>query len=67
MKKALTWLSIAVGAVGFVLGLRSALARYSAIFVAAKAIWNDPDIKKIRRRAAKRLRKAQKSAAKQRS
>ena len=51
-------------AAGALLGVRAVLAKYGAIATVALAVWNDPDVKKVRRRALKRLQKAQKSARK---
>lgn len=57
-------LLIAGVGVGALLGARAVLAKYGALATVAVAVWNDPEVKKIRRRAAKRLKKAKKSAQK---
>lgn len=64
MKTTLTWIAVAASVVVVALGLRSAIARYESVVGAAQAVWNDPDVKKVRRRAAKKISKAQKKAVK---
>ncbi|MFG6445943.1 hypothetical protein ACFXP7_11555 [Microbacterium sp. P06] len=57
-------LLVAGAAAGVLLGVRAVIAKYGALAAAAVAVWNDPEVKKIRRRAAKHLKKARKSAEK---
>jgi predicted secreted Zn-dependent protease len=64
MNRFVKLLLILGGAVGVLLAIRAVLAKYAALATAALAVWNDPDVKKIRRRAGKRLKKAKKSAEK---
>ncbi|MFL2001666.1 MULTISPECIES: hypothetical protein [unclassified Microbacterium] len=51
-------------AAGVFVGVRLVVAKYGALATAVVALWNDPEVKKIRRRAAKQLKKARKSAEK---
>ena len=58
------FLLVAGAAAGLLLGVRLVVAKYGALAAALVALWNDPEVKKIRRRAKKQLKKAQKSAEK---
>lgn len=64
MKKTLTWIAVAASVVVVALGLRTAIARFESVAGAAQAVWNDPEVKKVRHRAAKKIQKAQKKAVK---
>lgn len=64
MKRTLTWIAVAASVVVVALSVRTALARYEAVAAAARAVWDDPDVKKVRRRAAKSVSRAQKKAVK---
>lgn len=64
MKRTLTWIAAAAGVAVAALALRTTIARYESIAKAALAVWNDPEVKKVRRRAVKKIEKAQKKAVK---
>jgi len=64
MKKLGTMITIAaVGAVGYVLGAKAGRARYEEISGVAKKVWDDPKVKKARKRTTKKVEKAAESAA----
>lgn len=64
MKRFVSALLIAAGVVGAFLAIRVVVAKYVTVATVALAIWNDPEVKKVRRRAGRRLEKAQKAALK---
>ncbi|MET0296799.1 MAG: hypothetical protein ABW024_05320 [Microbacterium sp.] len=64
MKRTLTWIAVAGSVVAAALIVRTALGRYEAVAAAARAVWDDPEVKKIRRRAVKSVDRAQKKARK---
>lgn len=64
MKKLGTMITIAaVGAAGYVLGAKAGRARYEEISGVAKKVWDDPKVKKARKRTTKKVEKAAESAA----
>ncbi len=66
MRKFLTWLAIGVVAlVAYTYGAKAGRARYREIKATLDAVWNDPRVKKARKKAAKQADKAAKSATKQ--
>jgi hypothetical protein len=66
MRKLFTWLLIiGVGAAAFTLGSKAGRSRYRYIRATAEALWNDPQVRKARRRIEKRADKAVKKAVKQ--
>ncbi|WP_336632102.1 MULTISPECIES: hypothetical protein [unclassified Microbacterium] len=59
------WLTLAaVGGAAYVLGARAGRSRYREISGAAKHLWNDPSLRKARKRSRKVLDKAATKAAK---
>lgn len=65
MNKFTFWLTvIVVGAAGYVLGTRAGQARYREISDAAKHLWDDPSLRKVRTRTRKMVDRAAKKAAK---
>lgn len=64
MKRTLMWIVVAAGVVAVALGVRTALGRFEAAAATARAVWDDPEIKKVRRRVAKTVKRAQKKAFK---
>lgn len=66
MSKTFRWiLIIAVGVTAYVLGAKAGRARYRELRGIAQSVWNDPQVKKIRKRAVKEGQKVAKQAAKQ--
>ncbi|MGG7466365.1 MULTISPECIES: hypothetical protein [unclassified Plantibacter] len=66
MSKTFRWiLIIAVGVTAYVLGAKAGRERYREIRQVALSAWNDPQVKKIRKRAVKEGKKATKAATKQ--
>ncbi|WP_111719838.1 hypothetical protein [Homoserinimonas sp. OAct 916] len=66
MRKFLTWLTIGVVAfVAYTYGAKAGRARYREIKATLDAVWNDPRVKKARKRASKQADKVAKSATKQ--
>lgn len=51
-------LILAVGITGYVLGAKAGRSRYREISANAKKVWNDPALKKARKRSHKALEKA---------
>lgn len=65
MPKFKTWLIIViVGGIAYTAGARAGRARYREISSAAKHLWDDPSMRKARRRARKALDSAAKRASK---
>ncbi|HEY5222372.1 MAG TPA: hypothetical protein VIJ18_04885 [Microbacteriaceae bacterium] len=65
MRKLLIALGVgSVACVAFVLGAKTGRGRYQEIVAAASALWNDPKVKKARKRATKEAEKAAKFVAK---
>jgi hypothetical protein len=65
MSKLKFWsIVIVVGAAGYVLGARAGRARYREISDAAKHLWDDPSLRKVRSRTRKMVDRAAKKAAK---
>ena len=54
----------AVGVTAYVLGSKAGTARYKEISGTAKKLWDDPAVKKARKRTYKHAEKAAKKAAK---
>lgn len=64
MPKPLAFLLIVgVGAAAYLLGAKAGTSRYREISGAARHVWDDPAVKKVRKRAHKALEKAGKKAA----
>ncbi|HJA04119.1 MAG TPA: hypothetical protein H9800_04590 [Candidatus Microbacterium stercoravium] len=64
MKNLGTMLMIAaVGIAGYVLGAQAGRSRYEEISGVAKKVWDDPKVKKARKRTSKKVEKAAESAA----
>jgi len=52
-----------VGATAYVLGAKAGRSRYAEISGVAKKVWDDPKVKKARKRTSKKVEKAAESAA----
>jgi len=66
MKKAFILAALTVIVVAsFLAGSRQGRAQYDAVRDAAGSVWNDRTVKKIRKRASKKFRRAVKRAQKQ--
>jgi len=64
MPKFFTFLLIAgVGVAAYVAGAKAGTARYGEISDAAKKVWNDPAVRKVRDQTYKKVEKAAKRAA----
>lgn len=65
MNKLTFWLTVVVvGAAAYVIGARAGTARYREISDAAKHLWDDPSLRKVRARTRKMVDRAAKKAAK---
>ena len=65
MRKFLTWLAIgAVAVVAYIYGTKAGRERYHEVTATLDALWNDPRVKKARKKAVKQADKAAKSATK---
>ncbi len=59
MKKFITLtVVLTVAAIAYIAGTKAGRARYRAIQSAADAVWNDREVRKLRGRVDKRVRKA---------
>jgi hypothetical protein len=66
MKHPIRWVLLAIVAfLAYVLGAKAGRARYREIRDTARALWNDPQVKKARQRAQKSAQKSAKAAMKQ--
>ncbi len=65
MRKFITWLGIGIIAfIAYTYGAKAGRGRYREIKATAEAVWNDPRVKKARKKTPKRADKAAKTAAK---
>ena len=65
MKKLFIWkLLIVVGVSAYILGTKAGRSRYRQISHTASALWNDPEVKRIRKRVDKSAHKALRKAEK---
>lgn len=65
MSRVTFWLALAaVGGAAYVLGARAGRSRYREISGAAKDLWNDPSLRKARKRSRKVIDRAATKAAK---
>jgi hypothetical protein len=63
MRKFFTWLVLGIVAfVAYTYGAKAGRGRYREIQAGLDALWNDPRVKKARKRAIKRAEKAAKRA-----
>ncbi|UJP09712.1 hypothetical protein L2X99_15105 [Microbacterium sp. KUDC0406] len=66
MRKYFFWFSVAVIAmVAYFYGAKAGRSRYREIRASIDAVWNDPKVKKARKKALKRADEAARSAMKQ--
>lgn len=64
MSRVTFWLTLAaVGGAAYVLGARAGRSRYREISGAAKDLWNDPSLRKARKRSRKVIDRAATKAA----
>jgi hypothetical protein len=65
MPKVIVWLVVAaVGVTAYVAGTKAGRARYREISAAAKQVWDDPTVAKVRARGRKAVEKTAKKVAK---
>lgn len=65
MPKFLQWALITtVAVVAYIIGTRAGESRYREIRRAARKVWNDPGVKKVRDRTYRKVEKAARRAAK---
>lgn len=66
MRKYLFWLAVGVvAAVGYFYGAKAGRSRYREIRASIDAVWNDPRVKKARKKALKQAEAAAQAAVKQ--